>query len=588
MSTSVDRREAMKLAAMAAATGLAHSYASRAESAAGLPPLPERPEIAGVTWDKAPCRFCGTGCHVQVGVREGKVVAIAGDQQAEVNRGLLCVKGYHVGGILYGADRLTKPMLRVDGALQPIEWEEAIDIVAKRILEAGPKFGMYLSGQSTIPEGYAGTKLMRAGLSSNHIDANARLCMSSAVTGFLSTYGVDEPASCFDDLDNCDALVLWGNNPAEMHPVLFSRVIDRRVRGDKIEVFDIGTRWTRSTERADHHLLMKPHGDLAIANGVANLLVEWDAVDDGFVSRHCNFRADRTPSASCSHEEYVAMVAEKGSAGLYGEPIDFDQYKRLVSYYTPERTAELSGVPVEQLVTLAKLFADKKRRVVSLWCMGMNQHTAGTAVNNLVHGLHLLSGHWGKPGDGLQRRRRAHSKGRGGEAHVPADGLDRHPAGNARAADLGQLDHRRQRQPLGQRGAGQQGGAGRIRRRHRHGKAAADDLGGADPVGILVGDMQPGRHRGAVRRDAAPFVIFVVVQLQLTDILHHLFGRETGAIATEQIGAQIALIGESRRGKGGEQGGGHQQAGGHGGLLVSSSPTTPRRARGFRPAAPHR
>lgn len=400
MSTTVDRREAMKLAAMAAATGLAHSYASRAEAAVGLPPAPERPEVAGVTWDKAPCRFCGTGCHVQVGVREGKVVAIAGDQQAEVNRGLLCVKGYHVGGILYGADRLTKPMLRVDGVLQPIEWDEAIDIVARRILEAGPKFGMYLSGQSTIPEGYAGTKLMRAGLSSNQIDANARLCMASAVTGFLSTYGVDEPASCFDDLDSCDALVLWGNNPAEMHPVLFSRVIDRRVRGDNIEIFDIGTRWTRSTERADHHLLMKPHGDLAIANCVAHLLIEWGAIDDEFVSRHCNFRADRTPSTSCSHEDYLAMVAEKGSAGLYGEPIDFDQYKRLVSHYTPERTAELSGIPVEQLVTLAKLFADKKRRVVSLWCMGMNQHTAGTAVNNLVHGVHLLSGHWGKPGDG--------------------------------------------------------------------------------------------------------------------------------------------------------------------------------------------
>lgn len=400
--TVVDRREAIKLAAMAAAAGAAGVQVEPCQGSVDVPPPPGRPDLPGVVWSKAPCRFCGTGCHVQVGVQDGRVVAVAGDQQAEVNRGLLCVKGYHVGGILYGADRLTKPLLRIDGRLQPIEWDQAIDVVARKILEAGPKFGLYLSGQSTVPEGYAGTKLMRAGLSSNQIDANARLCMASAVTGFLSTYGVDEPAACFDDLDACDALVLWGNNPAEMHPILFSRVIDRRVRGDKIEIYDIGTRWTRTTERADHYLQMKPHGDLAIANCVARQLIAWNAFDEEFVAKHCAFRADRTPPQGCEHDAYVALAAEKGSAGLMGEPIDFEQYKRLVSYYTPEKASQLSGVPVDQLVTLARLFADKNRRIVSLWCMGMNQHTAGTAINNLVHGIHLLSGHWGKPGDGPQ------------------------------------------------------------------------------------------------------------------------------------------------------------------------------------------
>ena len=79
----IDRRTAMKAAAMAAATDLAQSYASRARAAVNAPPLPDDPEVADVTWDKAPCRFCGTGCHVQVGVQDGKVVAIAGDQQAE-------------------------------------------------------------------------------------------------------------------------------------------------------------------------------------------------------------------------------------------------------------------------------------------------------------------------------------------------------------------------------------------------------------------------------------------------------------------------------------------------------------------------
>jgi nitrate reductase NapA len=93
----IDRREFVKTAAMAAATGVAASLVSggsRTASAAdvALPQLPARPAIPNVNWHKAPCRFCGTGCHVQVGVRDGHVVAIAGDQQADVNKGLLCVK----------------------------------------------------------------------------------------------------------------------------------------------------------------------------------------------------------------------------------------------------------------------------------------------------------------------------------------------------------------------------------------------------------------------------------------------------------------------------------------------------------------
>ena len=137
-------------------------------------------------------------------------------------------------------------------------------------VQVDPKgFAIYGSGQWTIPEGYAALKFMKGGLGSNQIDPNARLCMASAVTGFLATYGVDEPAGCYDDLDACDVLITWGNNPAEMHPVLFSRVIDRRSRGQKVEIIDIGTRRTRTTEHSQHYLEFRPHTDLAIANGIA-------------------------------------------------------------------------------------------------------------------------------------------------------------------------------------------------------------------------------------------------------------------------------------------------------------------------------
>lgn len=372
---AVDRREFIKGAAMAAAV----AAAAGATRSVALPVLTS----PGVRWEKAPCRFCGTGCHVLVGVEDGRVVGIQGDLKADVNKGLLCVKGYHVGQILYGKDRLTTPMLRRDGRLVPISWEEAIDTIARRILQNPAGFGMYGSGQWTIPEGCAANKFMKGGLSNNHLDGNPRLCMSSAVTGFLSTYGVDEPAGVYDDFDACDVAIMWGNNMAEMHPVLFSRIVDRRSRGEKVIIVDIATRRTRTTDHADEFLLIRPNSDLAIANGIAHLLVRQNGYDRDFVSRFCNFRQ---------------MDPEKPDL-MTGKPMTFEEYAAALAEYTPERVEEISGVPAEKIRWLAGLFARRDLRITSLWCMGMNQHTRGTAINCLVHSIHLLSGHFGRPGD---------------------------------------------------------------------------------------------------------------------------------------------------------------------------------------------
>lgn len=364
---------------MAAATA---SVAGASGKSFALPVLNNESQAGGISWDKAPCRFCGTGCHVQVGVQDGKVVAIAGDLLADVNKGLLCVKGYHVGLALYGDDRLTTPLLKKNGKHVPISWEEAIDIIAHRINNNQDQFAIYGSGQWTIPEGYAAQKFIKGGLANNHIDPNARLCMASAVTGFIATYGVDEPAGCYQDLDECDTLIMWGNNPAEMHPVLFSRVIDRRSKGEKIKLIDIGTRRTRTTEHCDEYLEMQPHGDVAILLGIMHLLVENNTYDSDFVEKNCAFRA---------HYE--------GNMGLKGGPISFDEYKERLKPYTPEHVAKLSGLDEDKIRMLGDLFADPKRKITSLWCMGVNQHTMGTAVNSMIHGIHMLSGHFGTPGD---------------------------------------------------------------------------------------------------------------------------------------------------------------------------------------------
>jgi nitrate reductase NapA len=374
----VDRRKFLKTSAMAAATAAAMSKAT------GQTVNPALLENTPLKWDKAPCRFCGTGCHVQVGVRNGKVEAIAGDPQAAVNKGLLCVKGYNVGGILYGKDRIKHPMLRVNGELKKISWDEAVEVIAKRIQKNSKGFAYYGSGQWTVPEGYIAQKFIKGGLSNNHIDPNARLCMASAVTGYISTFGVDEPPSCYDDFDYCDTLLIWGNNPAEMHPVLFSRVIDRRSRGEKVRIIDMGTRRTRTTDFADDFLQFNPQSDLAIVNGIAHLLIENGTFDKEFVEKHCNFRGDTQPFS------------------LFGKEISFEDYKASVKKYTPEYVEEISGIPADQIRMLGNLFADKSNRICSIWCMGVNQHTRGTALNRMINGVHMLSGHFGKRGDGPQ------------------------------------------------------------------------------------------------------------------------------------------------------------------------------------------
>ena len=176
-----------------------HSAAAATAAVAGIPQPAEAGNIVTdsdytkLKWSKAPCRFCGVGSGVNVAVKDGKVVATHGDINSEVNRGVNCVKGYFLSKIMYGADRLTTPLLRMkdgkydkNGEFAPVTWDKAFDVMAaqfKRVLkEKGPTaVGMFGSGQWTIFEGYAALKLMKAGFRSNNLDPNARHCMASAV-----------------------------------------------------------------------------------------------------------------------------------------------------------------------------------------------------------------------------------------------------------------------------------------------------------------------------------------------------------------------------------------------------------------------
>ena len=349
-----------------------------------------------LSWTKAPCRFCGVGCGVMVGVKDGKVQAVAGDELSPVNRGLLCIKGYSLPAILYGDDRLTAPLLRTNGKLKEATWDEALGLVAGKFKETlethGPTaVAIYGSGQWTLSDGYVASKWFRAGLGSNNVEANARLCMASAVTGFLTSFGMDEPMGNYDDLEAADVLVLWGNNMAEMHPVLFSRILESRRQRPNVRVIEISTRRTPTTEWADEFIGIKPNGDLALANAVAHLIVESGRVNQDFVRAHTVFRRGKEKIGYGLEDNFQFTDAPV--------EITLEEFKTYLADYAPEKAAGPSGVPAETTRRLAEYYADPKVKVVSLWCMGMNQHVRGTWINNLVNNLHLLTGKIGRPGN---------------------------------------------------------------------------------------------------------------------------------------------------------------------------------------------
>ncbi len=403
----LSRRDFIKANAAAAAAAVVGANLPAAEA------LAQQTEDDGIRWDKAPCRFCGTGCSVLIGTKDGRVVATQGDPDAPVNRGLNCIKGYFLSKVMYGKDRLTKPLLRKkngeydkNGEFTPVSWDEAFAIMAEKFKEAiqknGPTtVGMFGSGQWQVWEGYAASKLFKAGFRSNNLDPNARHCMASAVAGFMRTFGIDEPMGCYDDLEHADAFVLWGSNMAEMHPILWSRLTSRRLTAQHVKVAVLSTYQHRCFDLADLPIVMKPQSDLAILNYIANYIIQSGKVNQDFVKQHVKFKVGVTDIGYGLRPDHPKEKSAKNAANANdATDCTFEEYAKFVAEYTADKASELSGVAKKDLEALAELYADPKRKVVSYWTMGFNQHTRGSWANNLVYNIHLLTGKISEPGNG--------------------------------------------------------------------------------------------------------------------------------------------------------------------------------------------
>lgn len=455
MQSNLNRREFIKSAAVVSAATAAGLSVPSAVLAKG------EDAQKSWKWDKSVCRFCGTGCGIMVATKDGQIVAVKGDPEAPVNRGINCIKGYFCAKIMYGQDRLTQPLLRVNsngefdkkGKFTPVSWKRAFDEMEKHFKKTYDTLGptgiaVMGSGQYTVQEGYAISKLVKGGFRSNNLDPNARHCMASAVVGFMQTFGVDEPSGCYDDIELTDTVVTWGANMAEMHPVLWSRVTDRKLsNADRVKIVNLSTFTNRTSDIADIEIIFKPQTDLAIWNYIAREIVynKPESIDKNFVQDHCVFSTGWVNIGygmrnNAEHKDFLQaerpIVAKENSKVLSKDEgvtlqylglksgdklkmnkaaeadvhwqISFEDFKKALAPYTLDFVAQLAkGDEAESLESfktklqqLADYYTQKDRKIVSFWTMGFNQHQRGTWVNEQSYMVHMLLGKQAKPGSG--------------------------------------------------------------------------------------------------------------------------------------------------------------------------------------------
>jgi assimilatory nitrate reductase catalytic subunit len=333
----------------------------------------ERSDATGYTsarriadrWVSTTCGYCSVGCGIEIGVKDGKAVASRPLASHPVNRGKLCPKGLSEHYVIDAENRARYPLLRKNGKLERVGWDEAISIMVERFratqtAHGANSLGVLSTGQLVTEELYALGKLVQLGLGTSNYDGNTTLCMASAVSGYKLSFGSDGPPGNYEDLEHADVVLLIGANLADNHPILCQYL--EANRNKKLIVAD--PRVTKTAMIADIHLPLKPRSDLALINGIAHILLAWNMID--------------------------REAVEKRASGLA-------EFEKFVASYTPDRVAEITGLPQESLFRTALLYGRARAGFIG-WTMGVNHSTLGTATVNAICNLALLTGHIGRPG----------------------------------------------------------------------------------------------------------------------------------------------------------------------------------------------
>jgi assimilatory nitrate reductase catalytic subunit len=316
-------------------------------------------------WVRTTCGYCSVGCGMFLGVKEGRAVSVRGDPDHPVNRGKLCPKGLAEHYTIGAPGRARSPLLRKNGKLAPVGWDEALATMAERFREVqnghGPDaLGVLSTGQMVTEEFYTLGKLVQLGLGTRNYDGNTTLCMSTAVAGYKRSFGSDGPPGAYEDLETADVILLIGANVAENHPILCTRLDANH--GKTLIVAD--PRVTKTAMMADLYLPLKPRSDLALLNGILHLLLQWNLYDREYVERH--------------------------TSGI-------ETLRQSVERYSPEMVSRLTGLAPEVIAKTASFYGHARAAFIG-WTMGVNHSTQGTATVNAINNLALIAGQIGRPG----------------------------------------------------------------------------------------------------------------------------------------------------------------------------------------------
>jgi assimilatory nitrate reductase catalytic subunit len=309
----------------------------------------------------------------------GRVVGVRGDPDHPANRGRLCSKGTTLHLTMTPgaqAQRARHPEMRPSRGepRRRASWDEALDHVAGRfariIAEHGPDaVAFYVSGQLLTEDYYAFNKLAKGVIGTANIDTNSRLCMSSAVSGYAKTLGVDGPPCAYEDIDAAACIFIAGANTAFAHPVLFRRIEAAKQARPEMRIVVVDPRRTETARFADLHLAILPGTDVALFHAMLHVML-WERLVD---------------------ETYIAAHTE-----------GFEAVRAVARPWSPAAAASVCGVKAEDIVTAARWFAGNasSHATLSLYCQGLNQSSSGTAKNATLIGLHLATGQTGRPGAG--------------------------------------------------------------------------------------------------------------------------------------------------------------------------------------------
>ena len=330
------------------------------------------------------CSYCGVGCQLDLNVRDGRIIRVTAGSDSTLNRRQLCVKGRYGYDYVHHEDRLTRPQVRrylLEGRprpaggrdeLVPVDWETALNVIADHFTrikaESGPDaVAMLASAKCTNEENYLIQKLARQVIGTNNVDHCARLCHSSTVAGLAACYGSGAMSNTMEDIArDAQALFIIGSNTTEQHPVFGTRLRQAVLqRGVPLVVAD--PRRIDITQFAAVHLRQRPGTDVALLNGIMQIILANGWQDQPFIDQRCE-----------GFKEFRASVLE----------------------YTPERVSETTGVPVEDLLRAAGILA-RNHPMAVIWSMGITQHTTGVLNVLALGNLQMLLGNMGIPGGGV-------------------------------------------------------------------------------------------------------------------------------------------------------------------------------------------